>query len=180
MKEWIPQKRGPFFKRTISSSNHWFSGDMLVSGGVAPEKWCLGEDPCLWGLSNSRGLFSVELQGCIISQFGLPTLEKKKRHLGSVGFSEQKVSSFLRVYVRVDWHGKCINLKKMRGKISYTIRCTQIKNMASYLFAKRVREEKPKVMANEPRKNPLTVPLYWLFYRDPYHGLSQSLCNWVV
>ena len=35
----------------------------------------------------------------------------------------------------------------------------------------------------EPRKKPLNIlnsfPLYWLFNRDPYNGLSYSSYNWV-
>ena len=35
-------------------------------------------------------------------------------------------------------------------------------------------------ISGEPRKKPSYLPLYWLFNRDPYNGLLQSLCDWVV
>ena len=28
-------------------------------------------------------------------------------------------------------------------------------------------------------QNPVDIPLYWLFNRDPYNGLLQSPYNWV-
>ena len=33
---------------------------------------------------------------------------------------------------------------------------------------------------SEPRNKPSYFPLYWLFNRDPYNGLSKSPYNWVV
>ena len=50
---------------------------------------------------------------------------------------------------------------------------------------------KPKIQPSQPTRlvriwaranvqNPVDIPVYWLFNRDPYNGLLQSPYNWVV
>ena len=35
-------------------------------------------------------------------------------------------------------------------------------------------------LSNTATKKPSYFPLYWLFNRDPYHGLLERLYKWVV
>ena len=163
------QKRGPCFWKDylISSSNHGFSknGDHVGLRRCSPWKMMLGRGSLPLGIVKfSRAIFCWT-SGVYHIPIWIANFGKEKKTLGVLGSLNKKWALFY----------MCMSELIDMVKLNYKSEKKCMLNMASYLFAKRVRENNPRSWPMSHEKTLLQfhytgcfIGILIMVYHNPY------------